>query len=121
MSDDAQLPLRLPTRARRGDPDTSHAAARSMEVGASIQDRAILGLLTHADRPLNYREMEDRLGWAPPTANRRLAGLRRAGFVERYDKTETPSGRLAWTYQATPLGSMFMADLEAREEQGECQ
>jgi hypothetical protein len=69
--------------ARATDPDTSHAAAVSMDTAAGVQRQQILRAL------------------AGGTANRRLVELRRAGLVERVGKTRTASGRHAWSYRLT--------------------
>lgn len=94
----------LVSRARRTDPETSHAAAeRSTGGSAHSQREAIVDLLVArgGGAPLNHWEIDDALGWEHPTAARRLAELVEAKLVrDSGQRTPTGTGSPATAYLA---------------------
>ena len=94
------LPMFEVPRARNTDPATSHAAARSMWVGAVVHRRKILDALLYG--PLTADQLDEAIGWRATTAGRRLGELVKAGHVERLEATDpTRSGRQAARYRLT--------------------
>ncbi len=98
-----------PPRARSDNVDTSHIAAELMlaktEDGESIaatQRRKILAVLFKSERDLNPSEIDSLLGWPAATTGRRLADLRRAGLIERQEKTISTHGRPSYSHRITP-------------------
>ena len=87
--------------ARTTDPETSHAAARSMLKGAFFQREQIIGaLVIHG--PRNHWELDNIIGWQHPTAARRMKELVQSGRVIKTLRTSaTGSGRQATVYEAT--------------------
>ena len=67
---ETELDLFTP-QSRHADPDTSRAAARSMQKGAAIQRDQIVNAL-RAHGPRNHWELDNLLGWQHPTAARRI-------------------------------------------------
>lgn len=74
-----QLDLVLPL-ARRGDPETSHRAARNARQFVAGHSALILEALTE---PGTYKEIADRCGLERHAVARRLKELERAQEVER--------------------------------------
>jgi len=72
----------LPLFARAADPVTSQEAAASMVDAAGHQRAAILGVFL-AVGPLTADQLDDRLGWRPTTAGRRLKELEALGLARR--------------------------------------
>ena len=88
--------------SRHADPDTSRAAARSMQKGAAIQRDRIVGAL-ELQGPMNHWELDNFLLWPHATAARRMKELVQAGRVIKTARTsETGSGRQATVYRAMP-------------------
>jgi predicted ArsR family transcriptional regulator len=85
----------LDPRARRHDPDTSHAAAASMATGAAAHREAILGVLNdHGD--LTPEEIAARCGLSSVQVCRRMKELENAGrAVPTSEQRKTQSGRMA--------------------------
>ena len=96
----AQVELFVPPPAARcRDPETSHAAARSMRRAADMHAHVILGALQAIGRG-TYTDIAARSGLEPVQVNRRLPELRAVGLVRRLPQTApTPSGRLAHVYE----------------------
>jgi hypothetical protein len=96
--------------ARKSDPDTSHKAADSMREAAAVQRAQIMQQLYAAGSVgLTADEVDERQGWRPTTAGRRLVELVRMGLASlRYDADLEPvtratrSGRAAQVYLAIP-------------------
>ena len=87
--------------ARRTDPETSKAAARSVKHSAPVQRTKIIIALT-AYGPMNHWQIDNFLGWQHPTAARRMGELVRSGRVIKTPHTSaTGSGRQATVYEAT--------------------
>lgn len=96
-----QRPFPAP-KARRTDPETSHAAAASMGDAAGIQRAAILAALVGVDG-LTNDELDAAHGWRTGTASRRTVELLRAGQVIRGPDTRlTEGGRAALVYRIHP-------------------
>lgn len=85
----------LDPRARRHDPTTSHAAARSMRTEASAQRKRIHGVLNdHGD--LTPEEIAARCGLSSVQVCRRMHELENAGRATPTGETrKTASGRAA--------------------------
>ena len=98
---DIEVPV-IPA-SRRTDPATSRAAARSMAHGAAKQRAQIVSLMADGKRR-NHTQIDAALEWPHPTAARRLAELRRAGFLVVVGYSKTDSGRLAQDYRITARG-----------------
>ncbi len=93
MEPDLFDPRRL---ARTTDPDTSHAAAKSMENQIGPQHQAVLSVLEQGF-PLAAEEIEDFLGYS---TWRRMGELERKGLIERTEeKHKNRSGRMAYKYK----------------------
>lgn len=89
-----------PPLARRTDPETSHAAARSMVEEAGVQRERILERLRDS-QGLTNDEIDAIFGWRTGTASRRVVELVRAGLVERTELTRpTSAGRAAIVHRA---------------------
>ncbi len=96
--------------ARNTDPDTSHKAADSMREAAAVQRAQIMQQLYAAGSVgLTADEIDERQGWRPTTAGRRLGELVRMGLaslafgsdlepVERLTRSKRP----AQVYLAIP-------------------
>lgn len=79
MTEQHEIPS-LFALARKGDPETSHAAARAMNKGkASRQGQKILTALS-ASNGLTAGELEEKLGFH---THKRMAELERLGLVLR--------------------------------------
>lgn len=86
--------------ARTTDPETSHAAASSMQKGAAIQRDRIVNALK-LQGPMNHWELDNFLLWPHPTAARRMKELVEGGRVIKTLRTSpTGSGRQATVYEA---------------------
>ncbi len=86
--------------ARHNDAETSHAAARSMRRGASVQREQIVNAL-RAHGPMNHWEIDNVFSWPHPTAARRMKELVDDRRVIRTTRTSaTGSGRQATVYEA---------------------
>ena len=82
-------------RARTTDPQTSHAAARSMRSTAAEHHERILGAL-EADGDLTPEQIADRCGLDSVQVCRRMAELERLGLAWPTSETrKTRSGRMA--------------------------
>lgn len=94
--DPAQVSLfGVSPRARNTDPNTSHEAARSMDVTAASHRGRILKLLKEQGGATGDA-IDKALGWKHATANRRLPELRELGLIEMSEDTAvTRSGRRA--------------------------
>ena len=91
--------------ARATDPDTSHAAAESMVKPAEAQRRKILASLKRHG-PATADEIDERIGWRPTTAGRRMKELVEVGKLrDTGDLLLTRSGRRATVY-AVPSGAL---------------
>jgi hypothetical protein len=96
--------------ARNTDPDTSHDAARSMREAAAIQRAQIMQQLYAAGpEGLTADAIDERAGWRPTTAGRRLVELVRMGLASLAYGADlepvtrlTRSGRAAQVYLAIP-------------------
>ena len=89
-----------PPRARRTDPDTSHAAANSMAEGAKGQRSRIHAYLTEFG-PHTADELDEALDLRVTSAGRRLSELKEKGLAERTtEKRPTRSGRGAYAWRA---------------------
>jgi hypothetical protein len=94
-----QLTLPLP-RARRRDPATSHAAARSMVHGALTHRARILADLRHHG-PGTYALIAERTGLTGWQVTKRLSELVLLQVIRDTGHTApTPSGRDATVYEA---------------------
>ena len=99
----ADLPLFAPRpRARRGDPQTSHAAAASMGVGAEQHRTRILSYLRLiAPSAATKDEIGAAIGLNDVRVARRCGELRDAGLIEDSGETRlTKSGRQATAWRA---------------------
>lgn len=88
-------------RARRTDPDTSHAAAARTSLTAASGRK--LALDTHARHPrgLTDFELADLTGYAQTSIGVRRCELVRAGLIEKTDlRRPSPSGSpaIVWRY-----------------------
>lgn len=96
------------THARRSDPETSKAAARSMLEGARAHREAIYWALLRAGIPLNYCEIAKRSGLEPVQVNRRLKEMADPGKDGRVEPTgetrATRTGRPAQLYRLRATG-----------------
>lgn len=89
-------------RARRTDPDTSHAAAASMLDAAREHHALILRALDECQHPLSAEQIAARLELTHVQVNRRMSELRGAGLIEPTDqRVPTATGRTARTYRRT--------------------
>ncbi|MDA0312365.1 MAG: hypothetical protein O2992_09650 [Gemmatimonadetes bacterium] len=90
-----------PPRARTTDPDTSHAAAASMESGARTQ-RALIHAHLMKYGPLTADALDEALFGGHHTAGRRCVELRDIGRLRRQaDTRATRAGRQAHLWCAT--------------------
>lgn len=82
-------------RARTTDPETSHAAARSMTGTASEHRERILGVLeVHGD--LTSEQIGEHCGMSSVQVCRRMKELERLGLAEpTSEQRRTQSGRMA--------------------------
>ena len=87
----------LTPRARTSDPETSHAAAKSMvEAAASQRFRLLAYLRKQGSHGATGAEIDFALEWRPCSANRRLKELEVAKLATRTTVTRpTLSGRAA--------------------------
>jgi predicted ArsR family transcriptional regulator len=68
-------------KARRSDPETSHAAARNAEkFAASHAGRILAGLKTHG--PRTAHELAQLIGLTVVQIDRRTVELQRAGYID---------------------------------------
>lgn len=98
-------------RARRGDPDTSHAAAASVS-SLSVKQAAVLQVLRHGSggRALTDEQLVAayRSYWHLPSMDQSESGIRtrrceltRKGYVEwTGEKVKMSTGRMARTWRA---------------------
>ena len=93
-------------RARTSDPETSHAAAKSMVGEAEAQRKRIVAHLWEVG-PRMADQLDEELGFRVTSAGRRLSELEEAKLVEALDRTgKTRSGRRARYWKAVePEGS----------------
>lgn len=94
------------THARRSDPTTSKAAARSALGTAEEHREAIYWALLRAGVPLNYEQIAQRSGLDPVQVGRRLSEMldpKQDGRVERMSETRpTRTGRPAHLWRLRP-------------------
>lgn len=89
------------SHARRTDPDTSKAAAESVQTAASRHEAAILAELAVSSVPLAAEQLADRLGLDHVQVNRRLPDLEHAGVARKTDERhQNRSGRWAVKWEA---------------------
>lgn len=113
MSDDPTL-FELPL-ARRGDPETSYAAARDASVHASAGRLLAMRYLTHGGYT-DY-ELADATGWQQNSIGKRRGELMNAGLVRAarendgaIRKRPAPSGSMAIVWEATERGLRWFMD-----------
>lgn len=87
-------------RARATDPETSHAAAASLD--ASPVELAMLRSLLGS--PASIEEIARRTGIDQITVSPRVKPLRTKGLVRADGKVQNPSGRQAFQWALTPAG-----------------
>lgn len=98
MTDD--LPLWAITHSRLHGEPTSYEAAKGIAMYAKVQWEQMVGCL-QKHGPLTCDEMDERIGWRPTTAGRRIADAVRYGRIEFTGQTRpTRSGRRANVYRA---------------------
>lgn len=96
----SDLPLWVEHHARGANPQTSFDAAESMQEIAAQQQRHLYDALV-AFGPQTCDEIDQRLGWRPTTAGRRMSDLVREGLARDTGQTRpTRSGRQATIYCA---------------------
>ncbi|MFL6229319.1 MAG: helix-turn-helix domain-containing protein [Pyrinomonadaceae bacterium] len=94
-----QLPFdSTPGGARRSDPDTSRAAARSVDT--QRVEQVVLDALKLAPAGLTTEELVDRTGLSLVTVSPRMKPLERKGLVRRGAKRANSSGRSAIVWLA---------------------
>jgi DNA-binding transcriptional ArsR family regulator len=82
--------------ARRGDPETSHQAARDAHVNAKTHRARVLAMLEAHPGGLTDFELAERLGLQQTSAGKRRGELRDAGLVvDSGSKRPAPSGSAA--------------------------
>ena len=104
---------RAKSLARRGDPDTSHEAARRLvESGRlSEQKRAVLSALRR-EPGVTSAELAQRMGVDRYTTGRRLPDLEKAGLVKKGEKRICRArGTRAVTWTTTAKGERWDAQL----------
>lgn len=93
--------------ARRGDPDTSHGAAASVNIGR--QARWVLARYWWAPDGLTDHEAGERAGLGAD-ARQRCSDLRHAGLIEPTgEKRPSPRGRPARVCRITEAGRVWLA------------
>jgi predicted ArsR family transcriptional regulator len=112
MSDDEQPGLfddfDPKSHARRGDPDTSHAAARTLRVKTLMRE---LLLLFGTYDGLTNQEAADLLGMEFHRVSKRLSDLDNLGFIEDTGRRRAGrSGRAQMVRQITDAGRRCTAD-----------
>lgn len=94
-----------PARARATDPETSHAAAASLD--ATPVEAAMLRSLLGG--PASIEEIARRTGIDQITVSPRVKPLRTKGLVRADGKIKNPSGRQAFQWALTPAGRAVVA------------
>ena len=96
----AQLAIDFEKRARRDDPETSHAAARRVSEFASEHHAKIQGSLMQQG-PGTIYELAERTGLDHVAVARRLPELEELGTAEPTDETRpSPKGRACRVWRA---------------------
>ena len=116
MSDDDQGDLFGNPHARKGDPETSHETAESIDITA----QALRVLLAYSDgQPLLDHDAYKKVGFADGrTSHQRCSDLRERGYIVRVGTGTTPFGKPGQVCQITDLGRRYLRNsFKPRPEQ----